>query len=88
MSFNTRLAGQIHDWLIAEGDKCRVESDLNGASDRFLEKWPKVRPKVLLYVSQMLVAELHVRTFRASQILDRVRHESNYLTPIPDAGVG
>jgi hypothetical protein len=72
MTLNTRLAGQVHHWLIAEGRKCRSESDLDGACERFLERWPRVQPDVLQYVSQMLIAELHVRTFRSSQILDRI----------------
>ena len=78
MSLNTRLAGQVHHWLIAEGDKCHAESDLNSACDRFLERWPRVRPKVLLYVSQMLSAELHVRTHKASQILQCARNRSSH----------
>jgi len=73
MTPNTRLAGQIHHWLIAEGRKCRSESDLDGACDRFLERWPRVQPDVLRYVSQMLIAELQVRTFRPSQVLDRIQ---------------
>lgn len=76
MTPNTRLAGQVHHWLIAEGKDCESDTDLRAASDRFLERWPRVRPEVLLYVSQMLIAELHVRTFRASQILDRARSRS------------
>jgi hypothetical protein len=73
MSLDTRLAGQVHYWLIAEGRKCRSESDLDGAHNRFLERWPRVQPDILQYVSQMFIAELHVRTFWSSQILDRIR---------------
>jgi hypothetical protein len=74
MTLDTRLADQVHYWLIAEGRKCRSESDLDGAYNRFLERWPRVQPDVLQYVSQMLNAELRVRTFWPSQILDRVRN--------------
>jgi hypothetical protein len=73
MSLNIQLADRVRDWLIVEGRKCDVEGDLDVASDRFLERWPRVRPKVLLYVSQMLLGELHVRTFWPSKILDRVQ---------------
>lgn len=77
MSLDTRLAGQVHYWLIAEGRRCRSESDLDGAYDRFLERWPRVQPDTLRYVSQMLIAELHARTFWPRQILDRIRDRIN-----------
>ena len=76
MTINFQLAGQVHDWLIVEGRKCDAESELDVASDRFLERWPKVRPKVLHYVSQMLHGELHARTFWPSKILDRVQNRT------------
>ena len=74
MTPNIRLAEQVHNWLIVEGRECDAESDLDVASDHFIERWPRVPPKVLLYVSQMLVGELHMRTFWSSKILDRVRN--------------
>jgi hypothetical protein len=76
MTLNIQLAEQVHDWLIVEGRKCDADGDLDVASARFLERWPRVHPKVLLYVSEMLVGELHVRTFWPSKILDRGRNRT------------
>jgi hypothetical protein len=72
MRVNRKLANQVHDWLIAEGEGCRTQDDLDTAADRFLKKWPRVKSEVLQYVSEMFTAQLHPRTYRPSRIIDGV----------------
>ena len=72
MSLDRKLANQVHDWLMAEGERCHSKDDLNTAAERFLKRWPGVKSDVLQYVSEMLAAQLHPRTFRPSRILDGV----------------
>jgi hypothetical protein len=72
MTLNTKLAAQLHNWLVTEGQECPSEKDLDSAADRFLERWPRVKPQVLQYVTEMPSVQLHVRTIKPSQILDRV----------------
>ena len=69
---NLKLANRLHDWLIQEGRECHSQEDVDRAVDRFLEKWPRVKSDMLQYVSGMLIAELHPRTFYPLRILKRV----------------
>jgi hypothetical protein len=73
MSFNPKLATEVHHWLVAEGRGCHSQADLDSAVDRFLVRWPRIKSDVLQYVSRMLSAELHPRTFKPSRILEGVR---------------
>jgi hypothetical protein len=73
LSVNVRLAADIHDWLMVEGRTCDSREDLETASDRFLKRWPGVKTAVLEYVSEMLSAQLHVRTIKPAVILKGVR---------------
>jgi hypothetical protein len=70
---NLKLAYPAHDWLIVEGTKCHSPEDVGMAADRFMEKWPRIRPEVLDYICGMLTAQLHPRTSRPSQIIDDIR---------------
>jgi hypothetical protein len=82
MSLNRKLANQVHDWLIAEGEECRTQDDLDTAADRFLKKWPRVKSEVLQYVSEMLTAQLHPRTYRPSRIIDSVGKRMVHSPPL------
>jgi hypothetical protein len=69
---NLKLADPVHDWLIDEGKTCHSHEDVDRAAARFMKRWPGIQPEVLEYVSTMLRAQLHPRTFRPSQIIDGV----------------
>ena len=73
MRLNADLAADVHDWVMVEGRKCHSGEDLESAVDRFLERWARVKPNVLQYVSEMLSAQLHVRTVKPAAILKGVR---------------
>jgi hypothetical protein len=73
MSLNLKLANRVHDWLIEEGKQCHSQEDVDRAVDRFLQRWPRDKSAVLQYVFEMLIAELHPRTFYPLRILKRVR---------------
>ena len=73
MKLNPRFAADVHDWLMVEGRKSHSGEDLESAVDRFLKRWPRVKPDVLQYVSEMFSAELHVRTVKPAAILRAVR---------------
>ena len=73
MRLNPKRAADVHDWLMVEGRKCHSGEDLESAVGRFLKRWPRVKPDVLQYVSEMLSAQLHVRTVKPAAILKRVR---------------
>ena len=63
MSLNLAVAGRMEGWLVQEGKRCRsAEEDVDSSVDRFFERWPRVNEATLDYVSQMLFAQLHVRT--------------------------
>ena len=73
MRLDPRFAADVHGWLMLEGRKTHSGEDLESAVDRFLKRWPRVKPDVLQYVSEMLSAELHVRTVNPAAILRAVR---------------
>ncbi len=73
MRVNLKLAREIHDWLMNEGRPGRSREDLDTTVQRFLKRWPRVRPDTLQYVSSMLAAQLHARTAKPAQIMKGVR---------------
>jgi hypothetical protein len=81
MRLNLNLANRVHDWLIQEGKECRSQQDVDPAVDRFLQTWPGVKSDMLQYVSEMLIAQLHPRTFYPLEILKRVRERTAHSDP-------
>jgi hypothetical protein len=76
MSLNLKLAHRVHDWLIQEGRECHSQHDVDAAVERFLERWPRLKPVMFQYVSEMLFAQLHPRTFYPLEILKRARERT------------
>ncbi len=79
---NLKLSDPVHDWLIAEGKTCHSHKDADMAADRFMQRWPLIQPEVLEYVSRMLTAQLHPRTFRPFQIIVGVRKRMPQRPPL------
>jgi hypothetical protein len=78
---NLKLANRVHDWLIQEGKECHSQEDVDRAVDRFLERWPRVKPDMLRYVSGMLIAQLHPRTFYPLRILKHAGERTTHSEP-------
>jgi hypothetical protein len=81
MRLDLKLANRIHHWLIEEGKECHSQEDVDRAVDRFLERWPRVKSDMLQYVSEMLIAQLHPRTFYPLRILKRARERTAHSDP-------
>jgi hypothetical protein len=81
MRLNLERANRVHDWLIKEGRECHSQRDVDPAVDRFLETWPRLKPDVLQYVSEMLIAQLHPRTFYPLRILKRAGERTAHGDP-------